>query len=98
MRNVAVAGPYFHNGALATLRDAVAFYFTRDTNPERWYPRNANGDVAKFNDLPPEFWKNVNVEQPPYNRKSGETAVELDQEIDDIVAFLKTLTDKSFAR
>ena len=98
LRNVAVAGPYFHNGALATLRDAVAFYFTRDTNPERWYPRNANGDVAKFNDLPPEFWKNVNVEQPPYNRKSGETAVELDQEIDDIVAFLKTLTDKSFAR
>src|SRR5574337_335810 len=30
LRNVAVASAYFHNGAFTSLRDAVAFYATRD--------------------------------------------------------------------
>jgi len=39
LRNVALTAPYMHNGAFSSLRDAVAFYATRDTNPERWFPR-----------------------------------------------------------
>ena len=38
LRNVALTAPYMHNGHFATLREAVAFYATRDTHPERWYP------------------------------------------------------------
>ena len=96
LRNVAITGPYMHNGSIVTLRDAVAFYFTRDTHPERWYPRGANGEVAKFNDLPLAYHKNVNVNQPPYNRSDKVEPMTLENEIDDIVAFLKTLTDKEF--
>lgn len=96
LRNVAVAGPYMHNGSLATLHDAVAFYFTRDTHPDRWYPRGADGGIVKFNDLPPIYRKNVNTEQPPYKRRDMVDPQALEKEIDDIVAFLKTLTDRAF--
>ena len=94
LRNVAITAPYMHNGVFKTLREAVAFYFTRDTNPERWYPKTADGRVAKFNDLPPEHHRNVNVRQAPYDRKRGQAPRATDAEIDDIVAFLKTLTDQ----
>ena len=52
LRNVALRTRLFHNGALRTLRDAVAFYATRDTDPARWYPRNADGSVHAYDDLP----------------------------------------------
>jgi cytochrome c peroxidase len=87
LRNIALTAPYMHNGRFDKLRDAVAFYATRDTNPERWYP-----DGAKFNDLPPELHANVDVETPPYHREGKRPALK-DDEIDDIVAFLHTLTD-----
>ena len=76
-----------HNGRFATLREAVAFYATRDTNPERWYPG------AKFDDLPESLRGNVDVEGRPYHRKPGQRPALNDEEIDDIVAFLRTLTD-----
>ncbi|QGM44469.1 cytochrome-c peroxidase [Methylocystis heyeri] len=94
LRNVAVTAPYMHNGSLATLRDAVAFYATRDTNPERWYPKGADGKVSKFDDLPSTFHANVNVKEVPYDRKPGQKPRLSDDEIDAIVAFLETLTDK----
>jgi cytochrome c peroxidase len=52
LRNIAVTGPYFHNGRFATLKEAVGFYVRRDTNPEEWYPANPDGTVTKFDDLP----------------------------------------------
>ncbi len=94
LRNVAVTGPYMHNGAFNTLRDAVAFYFTRDTHPARWYPRRKGGTVARFNDLPSAWHDNVNVEEVPYDRKPGQRPRMNDAEIDDLVAFLHTLTDR----
>ena len=39
LRNVATRKRFFHNGGFTSLTKAVAFYSTRDTNPERWYPR-----------------------------------------------------------
>lgn len=94
LRNVAVTGPYFHNGAIRTLREAVAFYATRDTNPERWYPRTRAGRVQKLDDLPPQYRDNVNVIEVPYDRKPGRKPRLNAREVDAIVAFLKTLTDK----
>ena len=92
LRNVARTAPYFHNGGFATLREVVDFYVRRDTNPEDWYPRLA-GRVAKFNDLPPELRANVNVDEVPYDRKPGAEPALSPSEIDDVVAFLKTLDD-----
>lgn len=94
LRNVGVTGPYLHNGAFAKLRDVVAFYATRDTNPGRWYPRGEKGKTEKFNDLPAAYRENVNTEEVPYDRKEGERPRLSEKEIDAITAFLETLTDR----
>jgi cytochrome c peroxidase len=93
LRNVALTAPYFHNGRFGTLREVVDFYATRDTHPERWYPRDAAGNVVKFDDLPPAYRGNVNTSEAPYNRQPGAAPVLNDDEIDMIVEFLNTLTD-----
>jgi len=87
LRNIEVTAPYMHNGRFTTLRDAVAFYATRDTHPDRWYPK------GRFDDLPAELHGNVDRDTPPYHRENGKRPALNDEEIDDIVVFLKTLTD-----
>ena len=88
LRNIALTAPYMHNGIFDNLRDAVAYYATRDTDPKKWFPEG-----KKFNDLPAQFHTNVDVETPPYQRRPGQRAQLNDAEIDDIVVFLHTLTD-----
>ncbi len=92
LRNVALKKRFFHNGAIKSLRDAVRFYAERDTHPERWYPRNPDGSIAIYDDIPPQFRGNINHD-PPFDRKAGEPSRLSDGDIDDIVAFLNTLTD-----
>jgi len=94
LRNVAVAGAYYHNAAFTSLRDAVAIYATRDTDPQRWYPKLKTGEADKFDDLPSAYKENVNTEEVPYDRKPGQRPRLSDQDVDALVAFLKTLTDK----
>jgi cytochrome c peroxidase len=93
LRNVAVTAPYFHNGRFATLKDALGFYARRDTNPDEWYPRAADGTVRKFDDLPPACHTSVNTSEVPYHRKAGEAPALSPDEIDLVVEFLGTLTD-----
>ena len=93
LRNVATRQVFFHNGQISSLRESVAFYVRRDTHPQEWYPQAVKKQVEKFNDLPANYRVNVNVEEVPYGGKRGGTPVLNDQEIDDLVAFLKTLTD-----
>jgi len=93
LRNVAVTAPYFHNGRFATLTEALGFYVRRDTNPDEWYPLDANGQVHKFDDLPPQYVANVNTTEVPYDRHLGDQPALSPTEIDDVVAFLQTLTD-----
>ncbi|MCC3245332.1 c-type cytochrome [Methylocystis sp. WRRC1] len=93
LRNIAVTGPYLHNGVFTSLRDVVAFYATRDTDPARWYPKGEKGKPEKFDDLPSNYRENVNVKEAPYDRKPGQKPRLSDKEIDAIVAFLETLTD-----
>jgi cytochrome c peroxidase len=92
LRNVAVRQVFFHNGRFHSLREAVAFYASRDTDPGRWYPRNPDGSVRKFDDLPERYVGNVNVEAP-FDRHPGEAPALTEQEIGDIVVFLGSLTD-----
>lgn len=88
LRNIELTAPYMHNGRFATLREAVAFYATRDTDPARWYPGG-----TKFDDLPAALRGSVDTDTRPYHRRPGQRAALNDEEIDDIVAFLRTLTD-----
>ena len=88
LRNIALTAPYMHNGFFDNLRDAVAFYATRDTDPKQWFPGG-----KKFNDLPEQYHISVDVETPPYQRRLGQRPQLNDEEIDDIVVFLRTLTD-----
>ncbi|MBS0614410.1 MAG: cytochrome-c peroxidase, partial [Proteobacteria bacterium] len=92
LRNVATRKAFYHNGVFHSLEDAVAFYATRDTNPERWYPRGADGQVKKFDDLPVRYHGNVNHE-PPFGQRPGEQPSLSPRDVEDIVAFLNTLTD-----
>ena len=94
LRNVAVSGPYFHNGRFATLLEVVRFYVRRDTNPDEWYPLDpGSGLPRKFDDLPAELAANVNTTEPPYDRRPGDLPALSEPEIQDVVAFLQTLTD-----
>jgi len=92
LRNVALRQTFMHNGFFHSLRKVVEFYATRDTNPEKWYPRKADGSIDIDNDLPEAYRANLNID-PPFGGKAGDKPALNDQEIDDIVAFLGTLTD-----
>jgi cytochrome c peroxidase len=87
LRNVALRRVFFHNGAVRSLQDAVRFYAERDSRPQAWY-RSDSGGVAKFDDLPPQYWENIDAQAP-----FGGAAVLTEAEVADIVAFLRTLTD-----
>jgi cytochrome c peroxidase len=93
LRNVALTAPYFHNGRFADLREALRFYVRRDTNPEDFYPLDPGGQPQKFDDLPAEYQANVNTTEVPYNRHPGDVPALDDVDIEDVIAFLNTLTD-----
>lgn len=94
LRNVALKGAFFHNGVVHSLEQAVAFYATRDSQPERWYPRRADGAIRVFDDLPARYRGNVDRE-PPFGRPAGAPPALSDEEIGAIVSFLRTLTDRN---
>jgi len=89
-----LTGPYLHNGVFGNLRDVVAFYATRDTDPKRWYTKDSGGKIEKFNDLPAVSRANVNTEEIPYDRRKGQKPRLSEKDVDAIVAFLETLTDR----
>jgi cytochrome c peroxidase len=87
LRNIAVTSPYMHNGYFKTLTGAVDFYNTRDTKPacgkiflddEKAISKGC-WPVAEVTD-------NVNVDE------LGNLGLN-SQEVNDIVAFMQTLTD-----
>ncbi|MPN32785.1 Methylamine utilization protein MauG [bioreactor metagenome] len=88
LRNVATRKVFFHNGVFHSLEAAVRFYADRDAYPERYY-----GKAGKPNDLPAKYADNINRDAPfaaQQKRKPSMT----DADVRDVVAFLKTLTDK----
>lgn len=92
LRNVATRKVFFHNGQLKSLRDVIRFYNTRDTQPELWYPTK-NGEVQKYNDLPQAYRANIDTQAPLDGRKPGSAGAMSEQDMDDLEAFLNTLTD-----
>ena len=70
LRNVATRKAFFHNGVFHTLQEVIEFYCQRDTDPGKWYPRNHDGSVKKFDDLPPRYHGNVETGFP-FGRSVG---------------------------
>ncbi len=92
LRNVALRQAFFHNGRYATLEEVLRFYARRDTDPQEFYPRQPDGTVQRYDDLPAAMHGNVDTEAP-FGRRPGDRPALDEAEIGDIVAFLKTLTD-----
>jgi cytochrome c peroxidase len=85
LRNVAVTGPYMHNGVFQELRTTILFYdkfnnSTRQLNPETGQPWRE-----------PEVKQNLALEEEEFDAPAL-----TDKEVDALVAFLKTLTDQRY--
>ena len=93
LRNVAVRRAFFHNAYMTDLREAISFYATRDTDPKRWY-----GTSKPLGGVHPSLRANVNRDEVPYGQKPGEQPRLSEQDIDDVLAFLQTLTDADLAQ
>lgn len=93
LRNVATRHAFFHNGVFHSLDEVMHFYVERDLHPEKFYPKQADGSIAKFNDLPVRYQGNVDVIDAPFDRKPGQAPALNEAEIHDVIAFLNTLTD-----
>ena len=93
LRNTATRQVFFHNGAFHTLEEVLDWYVNRDLQPERFYPRDANGAVVKYDDIPEKYRANVDTTDAPFDRKPGDKPALNKKEIADIIAFLRTLSD-----
>jgi cytochrome c peroxidase len=93
LRNVATRQVFFHNGAFHSLRDVLQWYADRDLQPERFYPHDAQGQVHKYDDLPAPLRANVDVTDAPFDRHPGDAPALSAGDIEDLSAFLATLTD-----
>jgi len=82
LRNIAVTGPYMHNGLFKDLKTVVHFYNTRDVegaiNPETGLP-----------------WESSEVELTKNVNELGNLGLS-DEEENALVAFMETLTDRKF--
>jgi cytochrome c peroxidase len=88
LRNVAERPAFMHNGAFRDLREVLRFYATRNSNPVRWY-----GPAGLPNDLPAAYQGNLEVTKAPFNRNRADGPLLSEAEIDDLLAFLQTLSD-----
>jgi len=88
LRNTAERKAWMHNGFFKDLRDVVSFYATRNSDPKRWY-----GPKGVPNDLPTAYLGNIISDRVPFNRPASAGPALTEREIDDVVAFLKTLSD-----
>ncbi|MCW0182858.1 MAG: c-type cytochrome [Zavarzinia sp.] len=86
LRNVAVTGPYMHNGVFKDLRTVILFYNKYNTKAER---RQIDPETGRPW-APPEVADNL-------ARVELETGPALDdRRIEALIAFLRTLTDRRF--
>lgn len=88
LRNTAEREAWMHNGFFKDLRDVVSFYATRNSDPKRWY-----GPQGVPNDLPSAYVGNIISDRAPFNRPAAAGPALTPKEIDDMLAFLKTLSD-----
>jgi len=88
LRNVTERPTWMHNGVFKSLREVIRFYSTRNTDPTRWY-----GPSGVANDLPSAYLANIEKNKAPFNRPVNAGPLLSEPEIDDLLAFLRTLND-----
>ena len=93
LRNVDRRQVFFHNGVYRTLRQVLDFYNLRAVAPDKVYPRNADGTLASYDDLPAAYRANLDTTDAPFDRHVGDSPALTDQDIRDIITFLHTLDD-----
>ncbi len=86
LRNISATGPYMHNGYFKTLKQVVDFLNTRDTKPACSGPVSAE-EAEKSNCWPP-----AEVAETVNHKDMGDLKMS-DEDVDDILAFLQTLSD-----
>ena len=86
LRNVAVTGPYMHNGAFRDLRTAIVFY-------NKYTSRRKN---AKINPETGEDWGPPEVDANLSLTELESGLMVDDARVDALVAFLETLTDRRY--
>ncbi|AGK57314.1 cytochrome-c peroxidase [Hyphomicrobium denitrificans 1NES1] len=84
LRNVAVTGPYMHNGVFQELRTAILFH-----------QRYSTSDIAKTNPETGNRWDAPEVETNVVEADLRAQTL-ADSDIDALIAFLKTLTDRRY--
>ena len=82
LRNIAVTAPYMHNGIFTDLRTVISFYNDRDVE-------------GAINPETGNEWRKPEVDATKNTEELGDLGLKED-EIDDILAFLKTLTDQRY--
>lgn len=82
LRNIAVTAPYMHNGVFKELATVVHFYNSRDV-------------VGALNPETGSAWRPSEVDGTKNTDELGNLGL-TNKEIDDIVVFLKTLTDECY--
>ncbi len=93
LRNVATRQVFMHNGVYHSLQEVMDFYNLRDTDPGSIYPTGPDGTVKKYNDIPLKYHANVDTVDPPLDRIPDDKPANTKRDLQDIIAFLKTLTD-----
>jgi cytochrome c peroxidase len=88
LRNIAVTGPYMHNGVFSDLRTVVLFY---DKYNSRKAARKINPETGKTW-AEPEVAENIALDELTKGKALS------DKRIDALVAFMETLTDKQYER
>jgi cytochrome c peroxidase len=86
LRNIARTAPYMHNGYFRTLRGVVAFYNDRDLRPA------CKGEATEAEAQKRACWPRAEVRRNVNRNEMGRLGLS-EQEVDDIVAFLQTLSD-----
>ena len=82
LRNIAITAPYMHNGIFKELKTVVHFYNSRDV-------------TGALNPETGKPWEPAEIDETKNTEELGDLGL-TDQEIDDIVVFLKTLTDERY--
>ena len=86
LRNIAVTGPYMHNGVFTDLRTVILFY----------NKYNSKAAARQINPETNELWADPEVAETLATKELTHGPALEDQRINALVAFLETLTDERY--
>ncbi len=94
LRNVSSRHVFFHNGVFRSLKQVLEFYVFRDSRPEQFYPKKGRDHYVIYDDIPDIYKNNIDRTDAPFGRDSEKNKTLSEKEMEQIIEFLKTLTDE----